>query len=225
MEGQIEGTQANLTADWISPWFTICFSPRATIRKIVDTDPKHFVIGIAWVAGALAALDLEMQFNGGSTPSVLQFVTDWFSAMGPFALAGLAFVLGVVGVAMLFVLGYLYRWSGGILGGTATAVEVRAALGWTQVAGIYVTVIGVIVALVSPQPVDVQGGTLPPMWWWPIVRLLLGFWVFSISVKTIGEVHGFSAWRATMAMMLGDLVIGFVLVLGFFAVMIGRGLA
>jgi Yip1 domain len=224
MEGQIEGTQANLDADWISPWFTICFSPRATIRKIVETDPRHFVIGIAWVAGALAALDLEMQFNGGSNSSVLQFVTDRFSAMGPFALAGLAFALGVLGVAMLFILGYLYRWSGGVLGGTATAVEVRAALGWTQVAGIYVTVIGVIVALLSPESVDVQAGTLPSIWW-PLVRLLLGFWVFSISVKTIGEVHGFSAWRATMAMMLGDLVIGIVLVLGFFAVMIGRGLA
>jgi Yip1 domain len=225
MEGQIEGTQANLTADWISPWFTICSSPRATIRKIVDTDPKHFVIGIAWVAGALAALDLEMQFNGGSTPSLPQFVTDWFSAMGPFALAGLAFTLGVLGVGMLFVLGYLYRWSGGLLGGTATAVEVRAALGWTQVAGIYVTVLGVIVALLSPQSVDVQAGTLQPIWWWSIVRLLLGLWVFTISVKTIGEVHRFSAWRATMAMMLGNFAIGIVLALGFLAVMIGRGLA
>jgi Yip1 domain len=224
MEGQIEGTQTNLTADWISPWFTICFSPRATIRKIVETDPKHFVIGIAWVGGALAALDLEMQFNGGSAPSLLQFVTDWFTVMGPFALAGLAFTLGVMGVAMLFVLGYLYRWSGGILGGTASAVEVRAALGWAQVAGIYVTVLGVIVALLSPQSVDMQAGTLQPIWW-SVVRLLLGFWVFSISVKTIGEVHGFSAWRATMAMILGNFVIGIVLALGFLVVMIGRGLA
>ena len=44
------------TADWISPFFTILFSPRETIRKIVDTDPTRYVIGLAWIAGAVSEL-------------------------------------------------------------------------------------------------------------------------------------------------------------------------
>jgi len=226
MEGQVEATPIKPMADWISPWFTICFSPRATMRKIVDNDPAHFVIGIAWVAGALAALDLEIQFNdGGPLPGIPQFLINLFSSMGPFALAGLAFSLGVLGVAMLFLFGFLYWWAGGVLGGTATAAEVRSALAWTQAPAIYVTILGVIVAVMSQPALNAQPGAVTSIGWWSIARPLLGLWVFVIGLKTLGEVHRFSAWRAGAALMIGNLVMGIAFVLVILAVMVGRGLA
>jgi Yip1-like protein len=225
MQGQIEASPAHTVADLVTPWFTICFSPRATIRGIVDSDPRRFAVGIAWIAGALAALDLEIQFNSGQAPpNIPEFVTNWLGSMGSFGLAGLAFSLGVLGVAMLFLLGFLYRWSGGVLGGTATAVEVRAALAWTQAPAIYVTILGVVIAILSPEAAPREPGAPPDIPWWLVVRALLGFWVFVISLKTLGEVHRFSAWRALIAMILGNFALGIALVLGIIAVMIGRGL-
>ena len=40
---------------WVNSWFTIWYEPRATIRRIVDTDAHRFVAGIAsWGATATA---------------------------------------------------------------------------------------------------------------------------------------------------------------------------
>jgi len=225
MEGQIEASPAHPVADLVTPWFTIWFSPRATIRKIVEADPRRFAVGIAWIAGALAALDLEMQFNSGqASPNMPDFVINWLGSIGSLGLAGLAFSLGVMGVIMLYLLGFLYRWSGGVLGGTAKAVEVRAALAWTQAPAIYVTILGVAIAILIPEAAARQPGAPPTIPWWSLVRIPLGFWVFAISLKTLGEVHRFSAWRALTAMMLGNFALGVALLLGIAAVMVGRDL-
>jgi len=226
MEEHIEGTPVSSQADLVAPWFTICFSPRSTIRKIVDSDPRPFVVGIAWVAGALAALDLEIQFNSGpATPNIPEFVTNFLGSMGPYSMAGLAFALGVVAVGMLYLLGFLYQWSGRVLGGTASASEVRAALAWTQAPAIYVNVVGVVLAILSPDAVDLQPGAPPTISAWSVIRVVLGLWIFVISLKTLGEVHRFSAWRAAAAMMIGNFALGSALVLGIIAVMVGRSSA
>jgi len=225
MEGQIEASPADTVADLVIPWFTICFSPRATIRKIVDSNPRRFAVGIAWIAGALAALDLEIQFNSGQAPpNIPEFVINRLGSMGSFGLAGFAFSLGVLGVVMLYLLGFLYRWSGGVIGGTATAAEVRAALAWTQAPAIYVTILGVVIAILTPEAPAREPGAPPGIPWWSVVRVLLGFWIFVISLKTLGEVHRFSAWRALVAMILGNFALGIAVLLGIVAVMIGRGL-
>jgi hypothetical protein len=210
------------SADWLAPWFTIWISPRATIRRIVDADPDKFVLGIAWVAGALAALDIEM--SGQQIPGRGALIADWFSSLGPFGLGALAFALGLVGVAMLYILGGLYRWSGGVLGGTARTVEVRSALAWAQVPAIYVTVLGVIAAIAAPAA-PLQPGQLPSFSLWSLARIVLDLWAFAIPLKTLGEVHRFSAWRSFGAMLLGDLVVGGAAIAIVAAIFLGRHLA
>jgi len=211
-----------ISADWLAPWFTIWISPRATIRRIVDADPDRFVLGIAWVAGALAALDIEL--SGQQIPGRGALVADWLSSFGPFGLGALAFTLGLVGVAMLYILGGLYRWSGGMLGGTARTVEVRSALAWAQVPAIYVTVFGVIAALAGPAA-PLQPGELPSFSLWSLARIVLDLWALAIPLKTLGEVHRFSAWRSFGAMLLGDLVVGGAAIAIVAAIFLGRHLA
>ena len=107
---------------------------------------------------------------------------------------------------------------------TATAAEVRAALAWTQAPAIYVTILGVVIAILTPEAPAREPGAPPGIPWWSVVRVLLGFWIFVISLKTLGEVHRFSAWRALVAMILGNFALGIAVLLGIVAVMIGRGL-
>ena len=70
-----------------------------------------------------------------------------------------------------------------------------------------------------------KAGAATSIGWWSIARPLLGLWVFVIGLKTLGEVHRFSAWRAGAALMIGNLVMGIAFVLVILAVMVGRGLA
>lgn len=192
------------SADWLAPWFTIWISPRATIRRIVDADPNRFVLGIAWVAGALAALNIQLSAQG--MPGGGRFFTDSLGSMGALGLGAFAFALGLGGIAMLYLFGALYRWSGGALGGTARTVEVRSALAWAQIPAIYVTIIGVIAAVVRPA----QPGQLLTLSLWSLVRMALDVWAFFIPVETLAEVHHFSAWRSAATMLLGDLAVGLV---------------
>ena len=209
MDGEIS------RANWLSPWFTIWTSPRATIRRIVDADPDKFVLGIAWTAGALAALNI--QISAQRMPGDA-FAADWIGSMGALELAAFALGLGVCGIAMLYIFGWLYRWSGGVLGGTARTVEVRSALAWAQIPAIYVTTVGVITAIVWPA----QPGQLLTFSLWSLVRMALDVWAFFIPLETLAEVHHFSAWRGAAAMLLGDLAVATVGIAIAFAFFVAR---
>jgi hypothetical protein len=178
MDGQ------STTVDWIAPWFTIWISPRATIRRIVDVDPNRFIIGIAWIAGALAALNVEVGINTGTGPSNFPG-SAWLASPGSMGLAIFAFMLGVGGVVMLYLLGMLYRWSGGVLGGTAQALEVRSALAWAQVPAIYITVLGVLAVILGLNARETQSAIRPAFSWWTLVQAVLSTWAFIILLLGI----------------------------------------
>lgn len=177
-------------------------------------------------AGALTALDLEIQFNGGQAPpNMSHFEFTWLTSMGPLGFAGFAFLVGILGVVTLYILGFLCRWSGGVLGGTATAVEVRAALAWAHAPRIYASILGVLIAILSTKaPAGQLGTPLAFGAWWSLAFFVLHFWGLVIFTKTLGEVHRFSAWRGLTAMILGSFAGGAVLLLGIAAVTLVRGL-
>jgi Yip1 domain len=182
---------------WVDSWLTIWYRPRATIRRIVDTDPTRFVLGIAWLAGALAVLNNQVATATIDLPANVSH----FPRLGPIGITIAAFLLGLLSVVGLYGLAALYRWSGGILGGTATAVEVRAALAWSQVPGLYLVVVTIVATMLgfytAPAP-----HTMSPL---NLVETVVGIWVFVILLKCLGEVHRFSAWRALGAILLGTL--------------------
>lgn len=204
MERETDSGVKAVSRGWIAPFFTIWIAPRATIRKIVDVDPNRFVVGIAWIGGALAALDFEMELNGGQLPASAAGID--IPSLGSVGLAVFAFVLGLLGVAAVYGLGQLYRWSGHILGGSGTTAEVRAAIAWAQVPAIYITTLGVAVAILIPQASSSDSpmaSYLP----WSITRSVLAVWTLVISLKTLGEVHRFSAWRGLGTILLGGVAI------------------
>jgi hypothetical protein len=187
----------------VSPFLSIWFRPRATIRRIVDTDPTRHVLllaianGMVWVAVGALMLDLA---------KVWHLV----------AIVALCVALGAaLGIAMLYFDGWLIRWTGHLLGGKATAEQVRAATAWSMFPSIFGMILNMPIAVVSWQ----ERGLAPEagryaqrpditLTAYPILVAGVRLWIEIIYYKCYGEVHGFSAWRAWGASMLEGLVIG-----------------
>ncbi len=138
---------ANGAGGSITPFFTIWTEPRATIRRIVETDPKRNVIALAAIGPAVGALANQWSkaIDNSANLSVLWPIEVAFSvAFG-----------AVLGVVSLYISGAILRWSGGLLGGVASQVEVRAALAWAQVPAIaaeIVLLIAVLSGIAIPHP-------------------------------------------------------------------------
>ena len=106
----------------------------------------------------------------------------------------------------------------------ASRVEVRAAIAWSQVPAIaaeIVLLVAVLMGIPMPTP-GASPGMLPqidPAFYKVLViEVVLGFWGFIVSLKCIGEVHRFSAWRAFVAILIPPLIVLVVLWLIVFAV-------
>lgn len=201
---------ANGAGDSITPFFTIWTAPRATIRRIVDTDPTRNVIALAAAGPAIGALATQWSralANNANLPG-------WWPLLVPvYVVFSAAF--GVLG---LFIGGAIWKWCGSLLGGVASQVEVRAAIAWSQVPGIAAGIVMLIAVLLGvPKPIPTTPGTLaqidPAFYKFMAVEAVLGFWGFVVWLKCLGEVHRFSAWRALAAMLIPFLiavVIGFI---------------
>ncbi|MGA9724424.1 MAG: Yip1 family protein [Candidatus Binatus sp.] len=200
---------ANGAGDSITPFITIWTQPRATIRRIVDTGPTRYVIALAAVGPGLNAL-------AGQWSKALSNNAN-LSVLWPLWVAGVVALQAALGVVVLYATAAVFRWSGGLLGGVASRVEVRAALAWSQVPAIVAEIILLVVVLMGvPMPVPTPGELPhidPSFYKILLVEAVFGLWGLVISLKCIGEVHRFSAWRALVAILIPPLMLA--LVLGF----------
>ncbi|HEY6421098.1 MAG TPA: Yip1 family protein [Candidatus Binataceae bacterium] len=191
-----------------SPFLSIWIEPRTTIRRIVATDPTRYVLVLAATGPAMQALGSEWA-HAINKPQALGML--W-----PFGVALWVALQAILGVVALYGFASLYGWTGRMLGGHARSVEMRAALAWAQVPIIVAAAIGIVGALAGvPFPEFAKGGmpTLPRSFIeLGLMELVFGWWGFVISLHTMGEVQGFSAWRALGAALLGLLIM--LLILG-----------
>ena len=203
---------ANDLADSISPFFSIWIEPRATIRRIVESDPTRNVLALAAIGPAINSLISQWSavINGTAHPSVL-----W-----PLWVAFSVAIQAAFGILFLYIFAAVFRWSGSLLGGTATSVEVRAALAWSQVPAIVAEIILLFAVFAGVPMPKMLPGRLPlidPAFYKVmVVEGVLGIWGFIISLKCIGEVHRFSAWRAFLAILIPPIIVLVIVGLGVF---------
>jgi signal peptidase I len=100
-----------------SPWLTVWLCPRDTIERIVASNPRHHVLLLAALGGMASVM--SWLIAAGLTNQLF----DWRVAI--IAVGGS--VLGVVG---LYIYGLSFKLWGTVLGGQASAPELRAALAW-----------------------------------------------------------------------------------------------
>ena len=209
---------ANVAGGSITPFYTIWTEPRATIRRIVDTNPTRNVIVLVAVGPALNALASQWSKALGNNANL--------SVLWPLWVVVSVAIQAVLGVLFLYIFGIIFRWSGSLLGGVASRVEVRAAIAWSQVPAIAAEIV-LLIAVLMGIPMPTPGATPgmlpqidPAFYKVLVIEVVLGFWGFIVSLKCIGEVHRFSAWRAFVAILIPPLIV--MVVIGLIVFIVSR---
>jgi hypothetical protein len=183
-----------------NPWISIWLEPRKTIQSIVDRDPEYMVLPLAALNGISEALDKASTRNLGDQMSMPMLLGVCLGG-GIFS--------GLVG---LYIFGWLIRITGGWLGGSGKAQNLRTALAWAAVP----SVVGL--ALWIPEywlfGHDLFSANTPSIEQHPFIllafaalQIVLAIWGLVLMCKGIGQVHGFSAWRGLSAMLIAVLLI------------------
>lgn len=187
----------------LNPWISIWLRPRATIQQVVDTELEKRVVPLAALAGIVQTLDNASGRNLGDSvafPVVLGLVL----VIGPF--------IGLIGV---YLWAWLLRWTGRWLGGQATLAQLRAAIAWGSVPTIAAGVPLVLALLIlgpelftehTPR-LDAQPTLASVFLGLILLQVALALWSIVTVLKTVGQVQGFSAWRALVNNLLPLLVL------------------
>lgn len=167
-----------------SPWVSIWTQPRATIQAIVDTDPTHKVLLLAALSGIAGAIspDSEIDYN------LINILLA--SAFGA--------VFGIIGLYMGSV---LLCWTGRWISGQGTRETIRCALAWSSIPNIFAIVLW-LPAMLFLDGLNSGDVSLPQL-----LVIIFQLWSFVLSLKCLGQVQGFSAWRALWNLLLPSLVI------------------
>jgi hypothetical protein len=168
----------------VNPWLRIWFHPQGTIRSINQFD-RHYCVFPLGLGGGFALtliLVLYRMTKGSGTSHVLLFC--------------LVPVLGVfLGLSLLHIVGAFLHFTGKLLGGKARMSSVRAAIAWSQLPQIMLTLLAgawglYMYPILFGQPLVLRLMFLIV----PVCIVLLFVWYVVMLSNTLAAVQGFSAW-------------------------------
>ena len=173
----------------LNPWLSMWTRPRATIQSIIERDPERSVILLAAPSGISQALDKASTKDAGDTYPLGAVLM--FSIMG-----------GVIsGIITLYIGGFLLKHTGRWLGGNGSGVNVRAAIAWSSVPvawGLLIWIPELVIfgegLFTSSAESIAANQTL--YFSFLAVEFAIAIWALVLMFKSLGQVHGFSAWRA-----------------------------
>ena len=180
-----------------NPYKSIWLQPRSTIQRIVDTNPTYLVLVLLALTGVSYGVSAASAEGWGYDMSLL-----WVFVI-------IVAIFPLITILLLYLVSGLTRWTGKWLGGKATQEQIRAAYAWS-----YIPIIAAIALYVplfmfygfdlfnyqhttfsdSLPMVPVQSGVAFGII--AIAEVVLNVWSFVIALHCLGQVQGFSAWRA-----------------------------
>ena len=187
----------------LNPWVSMWTKPRETIQQIVDSDPTQLVLALAVGAGISNALDRAYMREMG----------DHYEL--PILLVIVIFAGIIGGIVMLYLGAALIRWTGTWIGGEASSVNIRAAIAWGNVPLIWGLLLWIPqFALLGDEVFKSQSTRLDSsdtvalaILGVAVAEIVVGIWALVVMTKTVGQVQGFSAWKALGNLLLAALVV------------------
>ena len=163
----------------LNPWFSIWLRPRATIQQIVDTNPTRLVLVLVVLAGLPSVFEVCSKKTSLPTSLFLSFI------LGP-----------LLGIIILYIGGALLHLTGRWLGGLASPQNIRAALAWSNVPIIWALLLWIPKLSLFWSTSDVSFIDNSDPVGFILLEKMIGIWSFVILLKCLGQVQGFSVWRA-----------------------------
>ena len=189
-------------AEPMNPWFTIWVAPRATMRQILDSDPRRMVHLLAAAGGAVQGL--EGHLPEALTELVpLSFLVTFKVAFG-----------ALFGVVALYIFSFLVRLTGGWIDGKGDFTAVRAALAWANIPTIWGLLLWIPMFIflgtdalnIDPASLLEEPGGMVVIIPLMFIGLVLAIWQLVIILKCIAEAHRFTAWHSLAAALLAVMI-------------------
>lgn len=186
------------------PWLTILIQPRSTIRAIVDSDPKLYVVPLAVLYGIANGLSRSESRSYADTMPL------------PMVLIIAIAVGGIGGLAGLHISGWILTRTGGWFGGKANSEYVRAAMAWSAVPVILTLLFVPLMLLLYGS--DLYTIETPLVDSNPIPYMLVGFleivltvWWLFLFWKCYAEVQQISLPKAFIAIAAPGFIVGVIM--------------
>src|SRR5690349_7716273 len=182
-----------------SPFATLWLSPRATIERLVASRPTYMVLPLA-MGGAIASLYVELLASG-----LGGHVSDWR--------LWLAIVAGgaVLGIVWLYFAALVLKWIGNMLGGEATALQLRAVIAWSMVPSIAGALTAAIALLAAKMAGGGEAVVDVGLQW---LAMVVSLWAAILFLLMLGRVERFGFWRTMLAYVLNLVVTAFLVAIG-----------
>jgi len=187
----------------VNPWIGMWVRPRETIRAIVQYNPAYLFPLLCFIYGFPLLLQIAQNL----------FLGDQYPLVG---IVGVTLVGATIAgiVALNFVAGLLY-WTGKWIGGIGSFQTVRSAIAWSSIPNAVSSLIWIINMGMFGSRLFTQGfmetpfvgGELAVVFFLSIVQVVIAIWALIMVLKALGEVQGFSAWKALLNVLIPFFVI------------------
>jgi hypothetical protein len=182
-----------------NPWFSIWTEPRATMRRILDTDPEYMVFLLGILLGVADSIGRLYARNSG----------DMFTIPAIFVLGAIMGPIG--GLTVLYGASALLKLTGKLLGGgQGTYTHIRAAFAWSSVPliwGVFLWLPGAALfgeELFTKETPRIDSSVILSITsgFFGVLQVVLFFWSFIVFLKCLAEAQRFSAWKALFNVLL-----------------------
>lgn len=192
-----------IVEEHLNPWLSIWTKPRKTMRYIINTNPTKHVLLLAMIFGIINVLDKSCEKSYGDDMSLYSIL-----------LIAILFG-GILGIIYLYLNAALIKWTGTWIGGKGSSENIRAAISWGLVPYILVSILWIPELILfgkemftSNTPIMDSSLTLSTLFFVFVgIEFIGSIWGTIVGFKCLGEVQGFSAWKALGNYMLSILVV------------------
>lgn len=199
----------SLTLKRLNPWLSIWVKPRQTIQQIVDANHHRLVLFLTGLAGTIISLSIE---NSRNPEYILVFLFSSIDYL-PFAIILQSILFSILG---LYVYGNAIESTGDWLDGKATGKEIRTAIAWSNVpiiSTLPLLVIQVSIHYYRTFILQLESNLILTIIFifFGIIQFIAVIWSFLLFLQCLGQVQGFSVWKALGNSLLAGLTVIIVL--------------